>query len=244
MTISPGRQNVGPVGNIQRHGDVLFDQQNGQPAFSQPRDQIENVVDHLRRQAERRLVEQQQPGPGHQRPSNRKLLLLAARQGAGQLPAPFRENREQFEHLLPGGCGGGPVAARRGAERQVLVDGKRREHAAAFRHQRHAGADDQFRPQPAHCPAVERDRARVGRDQADDGAERRGLAGAVGAEQGHDLSRIDRQTDIPDGQDRPVTNAQAGNGKQHQDATAYAVSGSARDPDSAGRPVRACRRPP
>ena len=40
---------------------------------------VEDPLDHQRRQAERRLVEQQQPRPAHQRPADRQHLLLAAR---------------------------------------------------------------------------------------------------------------------------------------------------------------------
>ena len=50
-------------------------------------DDLEDLLDQDRRQAHRRLVQQQQPGPRHQRPADRAHLLLAARQRAGLLGA-------------------------------------------------------------------------------------------------------------------------------------------------------------
>ena len=52
-----------------------------------------------RRQAERRLVEQQQPRLRHQRAADRDHLLLAARQLAGRAASSLSaQRREQREH--------------------------------------------------------------------------------------------------------------------------------------------------
>ena len=53
-----------------------------------------------RRQAERRLVEQQQARPVHQRARQRQHLLLAARQQPGPRLGPFAEHGEERQHLL------------------------------------------------------------------------------------------------------------------------------------------------
>ena len=58
-------------------------------------DRLEDLLDQDRREPERRLVEQQEPRPGHQRPADREHLLLAARQRAALLVGPLAEPREQ-----------------------------------------------------------------------------------------------------------------------------------------------------
>ena len=109
----------------------------------QPQDQVEDVVDHLRREAERRLVEQQQLRRRHQGPGDRQLLLLAAGQGAGRLAAPLGEDREELEHLLRGSrATAAAIAPARGAEAQILGDREDGEDAPPLRHQRHAAGDD------------------------------------------------------------------------------------------------------
>jgi hypothetical protein len=47
---------------------------------------VEHLVGHARAQAQAGLVQQQQPGLGHQRAADGQHLLLAAAEGAGQLP--------------------------------------------------------------------------------------------------------------------------------------------------------------
>ena len=54
------------------------------PVLAQLRERLEDEVDHDRREAERRLVEQQQARPAEQRAGDRELLLLAAREPAGR----------------------------------------------------------------------------------------------------------------------------------------------------------------
>ena len=61
---------------------------------------VEDVLDDQRRKAERRLVEQQQARLAHQRARDRQHLLLAARQGAGQLVLALLQAREALELAL------------------------------------------------------------------------------------------------------------------------------------------------
>ena len=64
------------------------------------RDDLEDLLDDERRQAERRLVEQQEARPAHQRARDREHLLLAARQRAAALALALLEDREQREDAL------------------------------------------------------------------------------------------------------------------------------------------------
>jgi len=50
-----------------------------EPAVSDRQKRLEDEIDHGRRQAERRFVEQEDRRPRNERPGNRELLLLAAR---------------------------------------------------------------------------------------------------------------------------------------------------------------------
>ena len=92
---------IGAVGDVEGRGHVLLDQQDGLAALLQPQDQLEDAVDHLGRQAERGLVEQHQPGLGHQRAGDGELLLLPARERARGLVAPLGQDGKQLEDLGP-----------------------------------------------------------------------------------------------------------------------------------------------
>ena len=84
---------------------------------------VEDLLDEDRREAHRRLVEEEDLRRGHQRPADRQHLLLAARQGAGLLRLALAEPREQAVDPLEVGGDGRLVAAREGAHLEVLVDG-------------------------------------------------------------------------------------------------------------------------
>ena len=90
------------VGDVEGELGVLLDQQDRQPLLLQAPDRGHHLGDDLRRQALRRLVEQQHPRVRHQRPADRQHLLLAARQDAGIVLAPLGELREGVEHPLEG----------------------------------------------------------------------------------------------------------------------------------------------
>ena len=74
-------------------------------------DQREHLLDQQRRQAERRLVEDQQLRLGHQAAADGEHLLLAARQRAGALRAALVQARKDVEHARRGSARG---ARRRG----------------------------------------------------------------------------------------------------------------------------------
>jgi hypothetical protein len=63
-------------------------------------DDLEDQRDDLRRQTERRLIEEEQPGPGQERARDRQHLLLAARQGPGALGQALAQPREQGERMV------------------------------------------------------------------------------------------------------------------------------------------------
>jgi hypothetical protein len=109
-------------------------------------DHLENLLHHDRRQAHRRLVEQQQLGPAHQGAADGQHLLLAAGKRAGQLAGALLSGAGNSHRCVSRSAGDfGLVVAHEGAHRQVFGDGQAREDAAPFRHQRDALADDVVR---------------------------------------------------------------------------------------------------
>src|SRR5262249_25433776 len=77
---------VAAMGELEGMVGVLLDQEDGHLLLLvDVADDLEDLLDDQRREAERRLVEQQQPRPAHQRPRDRQHLLLAARQRAAAL---------------------------------------------------------------------------------------------------------------------------------------------------------------
>src|SRR5438445_1896787 len=91
---------------------------------------LEDLLDHERREPERRLVEEQQPWPRHQRTAEREHLLLAAGQRSGLLVAPLLQPREETEHTRR--VLGQVRATRVGAESEVRPDRELRKRAAAL----------------------------------------------------------------------------------------------------------------
>src|SRR3546814_221744 len=88
------------VGDLQRPPGALLDQQHRDAVAPEHRDRRVDLVDHLRHQAERDLVDHQQPRLGHQRSPDRQHLLLAAGQRPRLLAEPLAEPRKQGEHAL------------------------------------------------------------------------------------------------------------------------------------------------
>src|SRR3972149_6925261 len=93
----PVLEDVAPPGGREGLADVLLDQQHRHAAGVDLPDDPENLLHHHGGQAERRLVQHQEGGPGHQRAGDDAHLLLAAGEG-GRAPARSR----------PGGRGPGP----------------------------------------------------------------------------------------------------------------------------------------
>src|SRR5918911_688625 len=141
---------VGAVGDAKRLVDVLLDEQDRHALLvAQPDDQVEDEPDELRREAERRLVEEQQPRPGHERPRDRELLLLAARERGGRQAQPLAERREELEQALAVSVVGPAAARGGGAEPQVLRHREPREDPPALGCKPHASTDDPLRRQVA-----------------------------------------------------------------------------------------------
>ncbi|MEZ5208836.1 MAG: hypothetical protein R2690_18110 [Acidimicrobiales bacterium] len=91
---------------------------------------------------------------------------------------------------------------------QVLGDAQRREHALAAGHHGDAELGDLVRRGVGDVTALEDDGAGVGLDHAGDGLQQGRLAGAVGAEQRHDLALVDLDVDVEEDLDVAVAHVE------------------------------------
>ena len=188
-------QNVAVAREAQRHIGVLLGEQE-RHAFLvvEVFDDHENLLDDLRRQPHRRLVEQDHLRARHQRAADRAHLLLAARGVAGQRILALGQLGEiAIDHVDVALGRGLAVGPREGAGQQIFLDGEMAEAMAAFHHLDAAAPDQIVGRAVVHLGAVEQDRAlgdlaAFGMQQIGDRLQRGGLAGAVGPEQRHDAA--------------------------------------------------------
>ena len=157
---------------------------------------VEELLDDRGRQTQGEFVDEQELGAGDEGLPQREHLLFASREAAGRCVPSLAQHGEGGEHVfgrvphmrrvLPEEPGGGL---------QVLADGECREHAAPAGHLGDAEARGGVGVGVGDVSAVEDDGAPDGIEQAADGAQQRGLAGPIGAEQGHDLALLEFQVD-------------------------------------------------
>ena len=126
------------------------------PRWLRAQDGVDHVGDDGRRQPRRGLVHQQAARARHQRAADGQHLLLAAAQGAREVPPVRDELREQLEHLPDVGLDGRPVAPRRGAELEIVDHRHARPDLAPLRDLGHA---DAARSGRASCRRIRRRRA-------------------------------------------------------------------------------------
>src|ERR1700731_605647 len=111
------------VSRTQGERRVLLGDQNADTVLAVDRaQQSEDVLDDLRPEPERRLVEQKQLRLQHQRAGDRKHLLLATAQRTRGLRTPFGEPREDRRHALRALANPGPAPLDVSAQLEVLAD--------------------------------------------------------------------------------------------------------------------------
>src|SRR5712691_6499922 len=164
---------------------ILLDQQNGEALRLERPDGLADLLDDDRRQALGRLVEQQQPRAGAQDAGDRQHLLLAAGELGALAAQALLEIGEQPEDRLDGE----PARLDLRRQQQVLLDVEAGENPALLRAEGDAAAGDLVRGAVDELPILETHRAPTLADDAHDGFQRRGLAGAVAAEQRHHFAR-------------------------------------------------------
>ena len=183
------------VGQSDQAFDIFIYDQDGLPGATQACQAAPDFFANQRRQALGGLIEDQQAGIGGQGAANGEHLLFATRQLVAQMVLPLGQLREEGEDL-----GDSPWIAScmaiGGEGDEMLAHRQVGEDLATFRHQGDALAGDQVRAQPGESLSGKADLAGACRHHAADGANRRGLAHAVSAQQGGDLTLLDAQIDV------------------------------------------------
>src|SRR5581483_4520368 len=86
--------------DLQGEPRVLLDEQDGDARFGDRGDCFEDLLLELRRDAERRFVEEKTARTRHERAADREHLLLAARERSAFLPHALAEPRKELGHVL------------------------------------------------------------------------------------------------------------------------------------------------
>src|SRR5262245_29220914 len=193
-------EDVSVVGDRERLGDVLLDQEDGHVLVADAPDERHHLIDEPRRQPERRLVQHEHARPPDQRAGERDHLLLAAAHRAGELAPALAEAGKQRERPLEARGTLGP-REEPAAELQVLEHGHPREQVPSLGDEDEAGADRRGGRARRQRAAVER-RATAAREEARQRPEQGTLAGAVRADDRGDPSRGKVEVE-------PVENAKA-----------------------------------
>src|SRR5207245_6222419 len=178
------------AGGAEGNGGVLLHEQDTHALL--PVDgahDAEDVADDERRQPQRRLVEQEQPWPQHERARDGQHLLLAAGERAARLLLALGEHWEVAVHALEVLRDTAAPAPRVGAQAQVLLDGEVHERAAPLGRVADAEPHQVFRRAPVDALPREADLARRA-DHAAHRAQRRRLARAVGAQNRGDAALL------------------------------------------------------
>jgi hypothetical protein len=198
------------VGEPHDHAHVVLDQQDRHALLPDTADQAADHVLLGARHARRRLVQEQDGGPGGERDGQLDQPLLAVGQGAGHLAPPVGESDEgddllgggdQRRFLVPHPAEPGqdrPEAGRAAqvhAGQHVVEHGQGREDARALEGANHTVPGDRRGRQAGQRPTVPRHPPAVRAEIAGDGVESRGLAGAVGADQAGDRAGPDVERD-------------------------------------------------
>jgi hypothetical protein len=185
------RQDVAPIGDLQRQVHVLLHQQHaGSVAGGGGPDRREQPVYDNRGQAQAHLVEHQQLRPAAERPRDRQHLLLAAGQQPGLASAQLAECREVTERGVHLGL------ATQAVQPEVLGDRQAEEDPAVVRDVRETTPCPRGRGHPREVGAVQPDRAAGRLQQSRYRPQRGGLAGAVGTEERDDLAAADGQRQV------------------------------------------------
>jgi hypothetical protein len=167
--------------------EVLLDEQDGCELGDALQD-ARHLRDEQRREPLRRLVDEQEAVVVEERPRDRHHLLLAAREGAGELLSALLELREEVvDELVP------RLLVTLG-EPEVLVHREAGEDVAVFRDIADATADDLVRRRGRHVLARKRDPA-APVDEAHQRTQRGRLTDAVTTEERGDAAFGDVEVD-------------------------------------------------
>src|SRR5262249_6259374 len=222
---------------LQRLGGVLLDHQDCLTESAEALDDAEDLLEHQRRQAERRLVEQDQPRPEEQRPRHLQHLLLAAGKIAGSAPPRLAQHGKRLVEPLALGLELGRARPRVGPEAQVLLDRHQRKDVAALRHVRHAASQEIGRRLVGDVLAVEHHEPLARGQEAEERLEHRRLARTVRPDDRHHLAGLHVEGHALQNLELAVAGVEVAHLEQgHRHLPKYASSTSGLSAISAGVP--------
>src|SRR5437867_1656089 len=193
----PVLEHVASVREPERARHVLLDEHDRRAVAIDTLQSVEDELHRHRRQPEARLVQQEEPRAGHEPAPDRAHLLLAARQRPGQLPLALaqagEEREDKLERVVPP-----PPVRGAPAELEIVSDRHRGKELAPLRHVGDAPRDDLGRSETIEPRALEFDAPGAHGQKPADRPQRRGLAGAVRADQRHRLAPSHLERDAGD----------------------------------------------
>src|SRR5207245_6765128 len=184
----PGLEDVPVVRDPQRQVGILLHQQDGHARPVDLLDDAEDGLGDLRREPQRRLVQQEQLGPGHQRPRDREHLLLASGERSGHLPLALAQDGKEGEPALHVLLDPVLVAAQERTQLKILPQGEVGEDPAPLRRVGKAALDQLVRLHPRDRLLAVEDASSGRLQETGDRPQRGRLAGAVRADEGDDLA--------------------------------------------------------
>src|SRR5499433_325975 len=191
---APHLQHVAVVSEVEGHVGVLLYEEDGHAMLAvDAADDVEDVLDELRGEAQRRLVEEHHGGPGHEGTADGEHLLLAAGERARALLGAASEDGEVVVHHLEVAGDALAVLPRVRAHLEVLAHGEQGKHLSPLRHVAEPQAHHAVGIHAAEGAPAEGNgpllRVHHPRYRLEDG----GFARAVGAEDGHDRAARHRE---------------------------------------------------
>ncbi len=193
---------------------ALLDEKHREAFGIQFFDRLENLFHDEWRQAQRRLIQQQQFRPPHQRASDRKHLLLAAGQRAAALMRARFQQREQGVDTFQIRVEAVGIVGNDRAHLQILEHRHAREDAPALRRLHDAEPRDLVHRELRDVASLKQNAAVAGAGAAKDRHHQRGLARAVAADQRDDLALIDIETDAVQDRQHAVTGGDVLDGEE------------------------------
>ena len=166
-------------------------------------DDIKDLLHQDGRQPHGGLIQHQKLGLAHQRPADGQHLLLAAAEGAGHLAAPLLQAGEALVDVLNALRRVGAGLGER-PHLQVLLHCHLQKDPPPLRALGQPMLNDLVGRNALQVLSVKHDGAAAGMEQAGNCIQYRGLAGAVGADQGDDLPLVDLKRDALDSVDAAV----------------------------------------
>src|SRR5665647_3555499 len=185
------RQHIGAARELERDRHVLLHQHAGEALAIEVAYASEHALHDGGRETQRRLVEHHQIRRAHQAASDSEHLLLAAGQRAGELMAALGQGRKQRVDVIEVALARGARARQHGAHGQIFGDRQRRENLAAFGDLADAEIADLVARPAGNIQAAEIYAPARRPVHAGDGADQRGLAGAVGTDNGDNRALLD-----------------------------------------------------